>query len=40
MLDGGGGRKMGDVSTVFVIEALQMYEWTDDRPFLEELAET
>ena len=29
-LDGGGGRKMGDVSTVFLIETLQLYEWTND----------
>ena len=38
ILDGGGGRKMGDVSTIFLIETLQLYEWTDDEAFLEELA--
>ena len=39
-LDGGGGRVMGDVSTVFVIETLQMYEWTNDKAFLDALAPT
>ena len=29
-LDGGGGRVMGDVSTVNVIETLELYEWTND----------
>ena len=28
---------MGDVSTVYVMEALQLYEWTNDEAFLEEL---
>ena len=32
--DGGHGRVMGDVSTVFVVEALQMYEWSADTAFL------
>lgn len=36
-LDGGGGRVMGDVSTVFVIEALEMYEFTNDLGFLQRL---
>ena len=36
-LDGGGGRVMGDVSTVFVIEALELHEWTNDTTFLAEL---
>jgi uncharacterized protein (DUF608 family) len=39
-LDSGGGRVMGDVSTVFVIETLQLYEWTADQAFLEELKDT
>ena len=36
-LDGGGGRRMGDVSTIFVIEALELYEWTNDKAWLNEL---
>ena len=39
-LDGGGGRVMGDVSTIFVIESLQLYEWTNDPVFLEKLSPT
>ena len=36
-LDGGGGRVMGDVSTLFVIESLEMYEFTNDLGFLQRL---
>lgn len=36
-LDGGGGRVMGDVSTVYLIETLQLYEWTNDTGFLSEM---
>jgi non-lysosomal glucosylceramidase len=39
-LDSGGGRVMGDVSTIFVIETLQLYEWTADQAFLDQLKET
>ena len=39
-LDRAGGRVMGDVSTIFVIETLQLYEWTADQAFLDELKET
>ena len=34
-LDGGGGRRMGDVSTIYLIEVLQLYEWTADKDFLQ-----
>jgi hypothetical protein len=37
-LDAAAGRVMGDVSTVFLIEVLQLYEWTNDEAFLRELA--
>ena len=30
VLDGGGGRVMGDVSTIYVIQILEMYEFTND----------
>lgn len=33
-LDGGGGRVMGDVSTIFIIEALEMFEYTHDVEWL------
>eukprot|EP00656_Telonema_subtile_P055540 TRINITY_DN8636_c0_g2_i1.p1 TRINITY_DN8636_c0_g2~~TRINITY_DN8636_c0_g2_i1.p1 ORF type:complete len:1042 (-),score=198.12 TRINITY_DN8636_c0_g2_i1:161-3286(-) len=37
VLDGGGGRVMGDVSTIYAIEALQLFEWTADEDFLQTL---
>lgn len=33
-LDGAAGRVMGDVSTVFVIECLEMFEYTGDKAWL------
>jgi hypothetical protein len=39
-LDGGGGRRMGDVSTIYLIEVLQLYEWTADEAFLELMTPT
>lgn len=34
-IDSGGGRVMGDVSSVFVIEALEVYTLTGDRAWLD-----
>jgi non-lysosomal glucosylceramidase len=33
-LDGGGGRVMGDVSSLFVVEVLELFEFTNDPGFL------
>ena len=40
VLDGGGGRVMGDVSTIYVIQILEMYEFTNDVAFLNRLMPT
>jgi hypothetical protein len=34
MMDSGGGRIMGDVTSIFILEALQVWRQTADRPWL------
>jgi non-lysosomal glucosylceramidase len=32
-----GGRRMGDVTTVFILETLELYRWTNDLVFLKDM---
>jgi uncharacterized protein (DUF608 family) len=32
-----GGRQMGDVTTVFILETLELYRWTNDLAFLKDM---
>ena len=32
-----GGRAMGDVTTIFILETLELYRWTNDLPFLKDM---
>jgi non-lysosomal glucosylceramidase len=32
-----GGRRMGDVTTVFILETLELYRWTNDVVFLQDM---
>jgi len=32
-----GGRQMGDVTTIFILETLEFYRWTNDRKFLDDM---
>eukprot|EP01121_Diplochlamys_sp_Union-15-3_P001413 TRINITY_DN11225_c0_g1_i1.p1 TRINITY_DN11225_c0_g1~~TRINITY_DN11225_c0_g1_i1.p1 ORF type:complete len:429 (-),score=64.03 TRINITY_DN11225_c0_g1_i1:2-1288(-) len=36
-IDNPGGRVMGDVTSAFIIEAYQIYEWTGDTAFLNQI---
>jgi len=35
--DAHGGRRMGDVTTVFILETLELYRWTNDSAFLKDM---
>jgi non-lysosomal glucosylceramidase len=32
-----GGRRMGDVTTIFILETLELYRWTNDLAFLKDM---
>jgi non-lysosomal glucosylceramidase len=32
-----GGRRMGDVTTIFILETLELYRWTNDMKFLKDM---
>jgi non-lysosomal glucosylceramidase len=32
-----GGRRMGDVTTIFILETLELYRWTNDLVFLKDM---
>jgi non-lysosomal glucosylceramidase len=32
-----GGRRMGDVTTIFILETLELYRWTNDSTFLKDM---
>ena len=32
-----GGRRMGDVTTIFILETLELYRWTNDTQFLRDM---
>ncbi|CAF4832453.1 unnamed protein product, partial [Rotaria magnacalcarata] len=32
-----GGRNMGDVTTIFILETLELYRWTNDFTFLKDM---
>ena len=32
-----GGRAMGDVTTIFILETLELYRWTNDSAFLKDM---